>query len=72
MERTSTAVFGWWRAAEVPGWSVTELTVGDATLAWEVDEQLAAVEAVLRLARAGSQPAVISGAVRAGWPRSTP
>ena len=49
-------MFGWWRAAEVPGWSVTELTVGDATLAWEVDEQLAAVDAVLQLARAGSQP----------------
>jgi hypothetical protein len=51
MELTSTAVFGWWRGAEVPGWSVTELTVGDATLAWEVDEQVAAVDAVLRLAR---------------------
>jgi threonine aldolase len=51
MENTRTAVFRWWRAAEVPGWSVTELTVGDATLTWDVQDQVAAVDAVLRLAR---------------------
>lgn len=51
MERTGTAVFGWWRPTEVPGWSLTELTVGDATLAWDVDEQVAAIGALVELAR---------------------
>jgi threonine aldolase len=54
MERTGTALMGWWRAAEVPGWSLTELTVGEATLAWEVDEQLEAIDELLDLARGGS------------------
>jgi threonine aldolase len=54
MERTRTALVGWWRAAEVPGWSLTELTVGEATMAWEVDEQLGALDALLALARDGS------------------
>ena len=39
-----------WRQAEVPGWSMTELTVGDATLAWDVDEQLAALRALFTAA----------------------
>ena len=51
MERTGTALFGWWRPTEVPGWSLTELTVGDATLDWDVAEQVAAVEALVDLAR---------------------
>ncbi|MEO7746336.1 MAG: hypothetical protein ABIV05_08940, partial [Actinomycetota bacterium] len=40
-----------WRACEVPGWSMTELTVGDATLAWDVDAQLAALRALVDTAR---------------------
>lgn len=43
MERTHTALTGGWRAADVPGWSMTEVTAGDATLAWPVDEQVAAM-----------------------------
>ena len=53
MESTRTALFGWWRATEVPGWSVTEVTVGEATMAWEPGEQVAAIEALLQQARAG-------------------
>lgn len=40
-----------WADADVPGWSTTELTAGDATLAWSVDEQSAAVAALVDLAR---------------------
>jgi threonine aldolase len=40
-----------WEAADVPGWAMTEITVGDATLAWPVEEQLAAVESQIALAR---------------------
>jgi hypothetical protein len=27
-----------WTAADVPGWSWTELVVGPATVAWDLDE----------------------------------
>lgn len=40
-----------WGACEVPGWSMTELTVGDATLAWDVDAQLAALRGLFDAAR---------------------
>ncbi len=40
-----------WEAADVPGWSLTELTVGDATLDWHLDEQVAAVQALITTAR---------------------
>ena len=36
-----------WRTCEVPGWSMTELTVGDATLAWDLDDQLAALRGLV-------------------------
>ncbi len=40
-----------WESADVPGWSITEVTVGDATLAWTVAEQADALEQLLALAR---------------------
>ena len=40
-----------WITADVPGWSMTELTVGDATLGWPVDEQVAALAELVALAR---------------------
>ena len=46
-ETTRTVLTGPWRAADVPGWSWTELTVGPATLQWSVEE---AVEALAEVA----------------------
>jgi threonine aldolase len=40
-----------WDASEVPGWSRTEITVGDATLEWSTDEQVVALAAQVDLAR---------------------
>jgi threonine aldolase len=51
MEREHLSVSGWWMPAEVPRWSLTEVTAGDATLTWSVDEQVAAVAALVDLAR---------------------
>ncbi len=51
MERTHTALTGGWRAADVPGWSMTEVTVGDATLTWPVGEQLEALEVLVARAQ---------------------
>lgn len=51
MERTHTALTGGWRAADVPGWSMTEVTVGDATLAWPVEEQVASLAGLFARAR---------------------
>ena len=48
MESDKVALLGWCRPAEVPGWTMSELTVGDATLDWPVDQQIAAVEALVR------------------------
>ncbi|MEO7746744.1 MAG: aminotransferase class I/II-fold pyridoxal phosphate-dependent enzyme [Actinomycetota bacterium] len=45
------ALMGFGRATEVPGWSMTELTVGDATLAWDLEDQLAALRALVDAAR---------------------
>jgi hypothetical protein len=53
MEDDKVAVLGRTRPAEVPGWCMSELTVGDATLAWEVDDQVAAVAKLLDRARSG-------------------
>ena len=50
-EQTRTALVLGWRAADVPGWAMTEIVVGDATLAWSTDEQVAALEAQIALAR---------------------
>jgi threonine aldolase len=49
-ERQVSLVFGW-DAADVPGWAFTEITAGDATLAWPVAEQVDAMAAMLALAR---------------------
>ena len=38
MEREHVALTPAWRAADVPGWSWTELVVGSATMQWQVDE----------------------------------
>jgi threonine aldolase len=51
METRQVATASWWRAAEVPGWAMTEITTGDATLDWEVDAQVAAMSALVTDAR---------------------
>jgi threonine aldolase len=56
METDQVAMAFWWRPAEVPGWSMTELNVGDATLAWELEDQLAAMRALLGAAREVTEP----------------
>ncbi|HET7902715.1 MAG TPA: beta-eliminating lyase-related protein [Candidatus Nanopelagicales bacterium] len=40
-----------WEAADVPGWGLTEITVGDATLEWSVEDQVVALESLIELAR---------------------
>ena len=45
-----------WAAADVPGWSVTEITAGDATLAWSVDEQVAGLADQIAQARTLAPP----------------
>jgi threonine aldolase len=51
MEADKVALTSWWRPAEVPGWAMTELHVGDATLGWSVEDQLAALGDLLNAAR---------------------
>jgi threonine aldolase len=51
MERDQLALLVRWRATDVPGWAMAELTVGDATLRWDVDEQVAEVHALVTTAR---------------------
>jgi threonine aldolase len=51
METDQVALASWWRPAEVPGWSMTELHVGDATLAWAIEDQLAALRDLFTAAR---------------------
>jgi threonine aldolase len=43
METEWVALPSGWGESDVPGWAMTEITVGDATLAWEVDDQVAAL-----------------------------
>jgi hypothetical protein len=38
MEATRESLSSMWRAADVPGWSWTELVVTPGTLQWRVDE----------------------------------
>jgi threonine aldolase len=52
METDKVALAGTWRPADVPGWAMSEITVGDATLDWAADEQLTALEALFTSARA--------------------
>ena len=52
MEREQVAVTGWWTSADVPGWSLTEIATGEATAAWEVDEQVAVVADLVARGRA--------------------
>jgi threonine aldolase len=49
-EQQVALVLGWY-ASEVPGWSLTEITVGDATLDWSLDEQVAALTEQITQAR---------------------
>ena len=51
METDQVALAHWWRPAEVPGWAMTELNVGDATLAWDREDQMAAMRDLLSAAR---------------------
>ena len=51
METDRVALPSWWRPAEVPGWAMTELHVGDATLAWALEDQLAAMRGLFSTAR---------------------
>jgi threonine aldolase len=51
METERVALTSWWRPAEVPGWAMTELHVGDATLAWDVEDQVAALRDLFDVAR---------------------
>ena len=46
MERERVALTPPWRAADVPGWSWTELVVGSATMRWEVDEVVSTLRRV--------------------------
>jgi hypothetical protein len=55
-EETRTALVLGWDAADVPGWAFTEITVGDATLAWPLDEQLTALADQIALARTLAAP----------------
>lgn len=51
METDHIALAYWWRPAEVPGWTMTELHVGDATLNWSLEDQLAAMRDLFNSAR---------------------
>jgi len=51
-EEQHVALAHGWEAADVPGWCMTEITAGDATLAWTVAEQVRTVSELLALARA--------------------
>jgi threonine aldolase len=51
METDHVALAYWWRRAEVPGWTMTELNVGDATLEWGLEDQLAAMRDLFSSAR---------------------
>lgn len=55
METDHVALASWWRPAEVPGWAMTELTVGDATLDWDLEDQLAAMRTLVSVARRGAR-----------------
>ncbi len=50
METDHVALAHWWRPAEVPGWAMTELHTGDATLDWGLEDQLAALRGLLSAA----------------------
>jgi hypothetical protein len=46
METDKVALAFRWRQAEVPGWAMTELNVGDATLDSDVKEQVDALRSL--------------------------
>jgi hypothetical protein len=52
MEQEHVAGTGWWMSADVPGWSMTEIATGEATAAWDVDEQVAVVADLVARGRA--------------------
>ncbi len=47
MERTRQSICPEWVAADVPGWSWTELVVGPATMDWSVEEAVTALSELL-------------------------
>jgi threonine aldolase len=51
MEQDKVALLARWRPTEVPGWAMSELTVGDATLDWDVAEQASVLAALFAAAR---------------------
>jgi threonine aldolase len=51
METERTSLTRWWRPSEVPGWSMTELDMGDGSLDWDVDAQIGAMSDLLARAR---------------------
>lgn len=53
-EETRTLVFGGWYASEVPGLSITEVTVGSSALGWTSEAVVEAVGAFLARVAAGS------------------
>lgn len=55
-EATGDWVVGRVTAADVPGWSVTEFTVGPATMGWDVDELVQALARIVGSARSAAAP----------------
>ena len=51
MEKDQICPAFWWGQADAPGWAMTEVNVGDATLGWDVEEQLAVLSALFDSAR---------------------
>ena len=51
METEQVALAYWWGPSDVPGWAMTELHVGDATLEWDLEDQVEAMRCLLDTAR---------------------
>jgi threonine aldolase len=56
MEDDRVALAHWWGPSDVPGWAMTELNVGDATLDWDLEDQVAAMRGLFSTARRLSGP----------------
>jgi threonine aldolase len=60
-ERAREWVIGRVTPAEVPGWSMSEFTVGPATMGWTVEELAEAVTSIISSARDGARTSPLSG-----------